>query len=101
VTAGFERADPIIGLRITLVILKITCDSWRVISTTEQENHTATITEKARPRSPDASTAGRRRTLAICRYLPTERAGGRAASLSGEQRASRESSEPLGRAASL
>jgi hypothetical protein len=35
VAAGFERADPIIGLLITLVILKITWDSWRVISTTE------------------------------------------------------------------
>ena len=35
VAAGYERADPIIGLLITLVILKITWDSWRVISTTE------------------------------------------------------------------
>jgi divalent metal cation (Fe/Co/Zn/Cd) transporter len=35
VAAGFERADSIIGLLITLVILKITWDSWRVISTTE------------------------------------------------------------------
>jgi len=35
VAAGFERADPIIGLLITLVILRITWDSWRVISTTE------------------------------------------------------------------
>jgi len=34
VAAGFERADPMIGLLITLVILKITRD-WRVISTTE------------------------------------------------------------------
>ena len=34
VAAGYERADPIIGLLITLVILKITWDSWRVISTT-------------------------------------------------------------------
>jgi Co/Zn/Cd efflux system component len=32
---GLERADPLIGLAITLVILKITWDSWRVISTTE------------------------------------------------------------------
>jgi cation diffusion facilitator family transporter len=32
---GFERADPLIGLGITLVILRITWDSWRVISTTE------------------------------------------------------------------
>ena len=35
VGAGFERADPVIGLLITLVILKITWDSWRVISATE------------------------------------------------------------------
>jgi cation diffusion facilitator family transporter len=32
---GFNRGDPIIGLVITLVILKITWDSWRTISTTE------------------------------------------------------------------
>ena len=35
VWAGLERADPLIGLAITLVILKITWDSWRVISTGE------------------------------------------------------------------
>ena len=39
VAAGFERADPIIGLLITLVILKITWDSWRLISTTEPGEH--------------------------------------------------------------
>jgi cation diffusion facilitator family transporter len=32
---GLPRADPVVGLVITLVILKITWDSWRVISTTE------------------------------------------------------------------
>ena len=32
---GFNRGDPIIGLVITLVILKITWDSWRTVSTTE------------------------------------------------------------------
>jgi cation diffusion facilitator family transporter len=32
---GFEIADPIVGLFITLVILKITWDSWRVVTTTE------------------------------------------------------------------
>ena len=31
VALGFPRADPIIGLAITLVILKITLDSWRTI----------------------------------------------------------------------
>ncbi len=35
VAAGFERADPIIGLLITLVILRITWDSWRVISSAQ------------------------------------------------------------------
>ena len=35
VAAGFERADPIIGLLITLVILKITWDSWQTIRATE------------------------------------------------------------------
>ncbi len=37
VAAGFDRADPIIGLLITLVILRITWDSWCVISNTEPE----------------------------------------------------------------
>jgi Co/Zn/Cd efflux system component len=32
---GLDRADPIIGLAITIVILKITWDSWRVIRATE------------------------------------------------------------------
>jgi divalent metal cation (Fe/Co/Zn/Cd) transporter len=28
---GLERADPLIGLGITVVILKITVDSWRTV----------------------------------------------------------------------
>lgn len=32
VAVGLPRADPLIGLAITLVILKITWDSWRVVS---------------------------------------------------------------------
>ena len=32
---GFDRGDPLIGLAITLVILKITWDSWRIVSSTE------------------------------------------------------------------
>jgi cation diffusion facilitator family transporter len=44
VALGVPRADPIIGLAITLVILKITWDSWRVVSTTNPgepiEHHT-------------------------------------------------------------
>jgi divalent metal cation (Fe/Co/Zn/Cd) transporter len=35
VAAGAPRADPLIGLAMTVVILKITWDSWRVVSTTE------------------------------------------------------------------
>jgi cation diffusion facilitator family transporter len=32
---GLEIADPLVGLMITLVILKITWDSWRVVTRTE------------------------------------------------------------------
>ena len=35
VSLGANIADPIIGLVITLVIIKITWDSWRTVSTTE------------------------------------------------------------------
>ena len=28
---GFEAADPLLGLAITAVILKITWDSWRTV----------------------------------------------------------------------
>ena len=35
VALGFNRGDPLIGLAITCVILKITWDSWRTVSTTE------------------------------------------------------------------
>jgi divalent metal cation (Fe/Co/Zn/Cd) transporter len=35
VALGYPRADPIVGLAITLLILKITWDSWRMVSTTE------------------------------------------------------------------
>jgi len=35
VAVGFPRGDPITGLAITLVILKITWDSWRTVSTTD------------------------------------------------------------------
>jgi cation diffusion facilitator family transporter len=35
VALGAEVADPLIGLLITLVILKVTWDSWRVITSTE------------------------------------------------------------------
>ncbi len=42
VALGIEIADPIIGLLITLVILKITWDSWRAITTTEPGEMTET-----------------------------------------------------------
>ena len=35
VRLGAQIADPIIGLAITLVILKVTWDSWRPVATTE------------------------------------------------------------------
>jgi hypothetical protein len=35
VALGAQIGDPLIGLAITLVILKITWDSWRVVSTTD------------------------------------------------------------------
>ena len=35
VALGYPRADPLVGLAITLVILKITWDSWRVVTTTD------------------------------------------------------------------
>jgi divalent metal cation (Fe/Co/Zn/Cd) transporter len=35
VALGLPRADPIVGFVITLVIFKITWDSWRLVSTTE------------------------------------------------------------------
>jgi cation diffusion facilitator family transporter len=35
VALGAQIADPIVGLAITLVIIKITWDSWRVVSTNE------------------------------------------------------------------
>jgi len=39
VALGAEIGDPIIGLVITLVILKITWDSWRTVSTTDPGEH--------------------------------------------------------------
>jgi cation diffusion facilitator family transporter len=35
VAIGLPRADPAVGLLITLVIFKITWDSWRLVSTTD------------------------------------------------------------------
>ena len=35
VAIGLPRADPVVGLVITLVIFKITWDSWRLVSTTD------------------------------------------------------------------
>ena len=35
VALGLPRADPVVGLLITAVILKITWDSWRLVSTTD------------------------------------------------------------------
>ena len=35
VALGAPIVDPVVGLVITLVILKITCDSFRLLSTTD------------------------------------------------------------------
>jgi divalent metal cation (Fe/Co/Zn/Cd) transporter len=35
VAVGLERADPLIGLAITLVILHVTWDSWKTIRRSE------------------------------------------------------------------
>jgi divalent metal cation (Fe/Co/Zn/Cd) transporter len=35
VSLGAEIGDPIIGLAITLVILRVTWQSWRTVTTTE------------------------------------------------------------------
>ena len=42
VALGFELADPIVGLVITLVILKITWDSWRTVREAEPGEYAAT-----------------------------------------------------------
>ena len=39
VALGFNLGDPLIGLAITLVILKITWDSWRTIRDGDHEEH--------------------------------------------------------------
>lgn len=39
VAIGAEVADPLIGFGITIVILKITWDSWRVVVTAHPEHH--------------------------------------------------------------
>jgi divalent metal cation (Fe/Co/Zn/Cd) transporter len=51
VALGARIADPIIGLAITLVILKITWDSWRVVSTTDPGEMTIEETQPRRPTS--------------------------------------------------
>jgi divalent metal cation (Fe/Co/Zn/Cd) transporter len=39
VALGYPIGDPIIGLAITLVILKVTLDSWRTISADGHDRH--------------------------------------------------------------
>jgi divalent metal cation (Fe/Co/Zn/Cd) transporter len=46
VALGAELADLIVGLVITIVILKITWDSWRTVATTEPGD----LRDLARPR---------------------------------------------------
>ena len=60
VALGANIADPLIGLAITLVILKITWDSWRVVSTTEPgemiDAHTGGPAQAAEPARGRASS---------------------------------------------
>jgi Co/Zn/Cd efflux system component len=50
VALGFNVGDPIIGLVITLVILKITWDSWRTVSTTDPGEMRASTNASSRER---------------------------------------------------
>ena len=38
VALGAEKADPVVGLAISVVILKITWDSWRLVSSAERHS---------------------------------------------------------------
>jgi cation diffusion facilitator family transporter len=51
VALGFEMADPVIGLLITVVILKVTWDSWRTVRATEPG-------EPLPPREAETAPAG-------------------------------------------
>jgi cation diffusion facilitator family transporter len=55
VALGARIADPIIGLAITLVIVKITWDSWRVVSTTDPGE--MTLEGKTHATRPSSGTA--------------------------------------------
>jgi cation diffusion facilitator family transporter len=65
VALGANIADPIIGLAITLVILKITWDSWRVVSTTDPgemalEDEPLAPERNVRPSTSTAANSSRR-----------------------------------------
>jgi hypothetical protein len=49
VAVGLPLGDPIVGLLITLVIFKITWDSWRLVSTTDPARWSSTLTERSVP----------------------------------------------------
>jgi len=51
--ADDERADPLIGLAITLVILKITFDSWRTIRNTHADSRPLDPNRRDRARAHD------------------------------------------------
>ena len=62
VALGLDRADPIVGMAITLVILKITWDSWRTIRHGLHEHSTvASPTCRAQPPTGEPSTRRRPR----------------------------------------
>ena len=59
VALGFPRADPVVGLLITRVILKITWDSWRTIRATEPGEGSRTPDRDARIAATQSTPSGR------------------------------------------
>jgi len=59
VALGFPRADPVVGLLITRVILKITWDSWRTIRATEPGEGSRTPDRDARIAATQSTLSGR------------------------------------------
>jgi cation diffusion facilitator family transporter len=55
VSLGLELADPLIGLAITLVILKITYDSWRTVRRTRSDPRPLDANGRERRRAPGRS----------------------------------------------
>ena len=58
---GFQRGDPVVGLLITLVILKITWDSWRTVRERRIQPKLRTAIVRAEPKIPNHLLLRRRR----------------------------------------